>query len=68
MKNETTTKLGRCRDCAQGLITPAAAGFQLQMDGDEPLFWYCLYCGSNHVDILDAEGNVILSQDDLYAP
>lgn len=55
MKREpVTTQLGRCRDWAQGVMMPTAAGFQLQMDGDKPLFWYCLDCGFN--------------QDDLYAP
>ena len=63
-----TTKLGRCRDCAQGVLIPVGAGFELQMDDCDPEFWYCRYCGSNHVDILDSEGNVIASQDDLYAP
>lgn len=66
MSESTTTKYGRCRDCAQGMLTPVEAGFTAQMDGDELDFWYCGYCGSNHVDILDAAGNEILSQGDLY--
>ena len=61
-----TTKLGRCRDCAQGILFSVGAGFALQMDGAEAEFWYCGYCGSNHVDIIDSEGDLIVSQSDLY--
>ena len=68
MSTSLTTKLGLCRDCAQGILTPAVVGFQLHVDGNEPMFWYCLYCGSNHVDILDSGGNIVVSQDDLYSP
>jgi hypothetical protein len=52
---------GYCRDCAT-----TGAHFIRHMDGDEPLHWYCTYCGSNHVDIYDAAGKVIASQGDLY--
>jgi len=64
---EKTTKLGRCRDCAQGIIGSVREGFALFCDDDgEERFWYCRYCGSNHVDILDDQGNVVYEEDDLY--
>ena len=67
MKPEKTTKRGHCRDCAQGFISPVHTGFSLfiDLDGNES-FWYCLYCGSNHVDILDEDGKVIYHGEDLY--
>jgi hypothetical protein len=66
--DEKTTQHGRCRDCAQGyLFTDADYGFALYIFADgSPSHWYCLYCGSNHVDILDADGNVVYSEGDLY--
>jgi hypothetical protein len=65
---EKTTKLGQCRDCDQGsLFFQTGPGFSLYVDDDgQEIFWYCLYCGSNHVDIKDEEGNVIYSEGDLY--
>jgi hypothetical protein len=66
MSAERTTKHGRCHDCAQGVVFNDR-GFALYIDDDgEESHWYCRYCGSNHVDILDAEGNVIYSEGDLY--
>lgn len=63
---EKTTMLGKCHDCAQGVGFPAHTGFALYRTDGEDLFWYCRYCGSNHVSILDAEGNTVLEQGDLY--
>ena len=64
---ERTTKLGRCHDCAQGILMPVFDGFSLyRNDEGKDEFWYCRHCGSNHVDMLDEEGNVIVSQSDLY--
>jgi hypothetical protein len=64
---ETSTNLGRCHDCAQGLLEPVHHPFNIYKDDDgDDTFWYCTYCGSNHVDILDNEGNVIFSQGNLY--
>lgn len=67
MAGEKTTKLGFCRDCAQGAMQPGP-GFALYVDDDGvERYWYCLYCGSNHVDLKDAEGNTVYSEGDLYA-
>jgi hypothetical protein len=66
---EPRTEHGRCHDCASGtIINPANKeyGFAQFVDADGPQHWYCCYCGSNHVDILDEEGNVIVEQGDLY--
>jgi hypothetical protein len=42
-EGEKTTKLGKCRDCAQGILEPVRAGFALFQDGQEDEgFWYCL--------------------------
>jgi hypothetical protein len=66
-RTECTTKLGRCHDCAQGILAPVHTGFSLyRNDEGQDEFWYCLYCGSNHVDLLDEEGSVIASQGNLY--
>jgi hypothetical protein len=65
------TKHGKCHDCAQGVLISVASlgnqgGFeQFILDG-EPAFWFCRYCGSNHVDIMDSEGGLLISQGDLY--
>jgi hypothetical protein len=49
-------------------MNSCTAGFTLQSEGegDAWAFWYCNYCGSNHVTILDAGGKVLAEQDDLY--
>jgi hypothetical protein len=64
---EKTTMHGRCGDCGQGAIEPVHDQFALYVDdsGTER-FWYCTYCGSNHVTITDEEGNPIIEQGDLY--
>ena len=52
---------------AQGILEPVHTGFSLyRNDEGQDEFWYCLYCGSNHVDLLDEEGSVIASQGNLY--
>jgi hypothetical protein len=64
---EPTTMLGKCRDCANGMGSAAHHAFNLYVDDDgQERHWYCTYCGSNHVTILDAEGNTIFEFGDLY--
>jgi hypothetical protein len=66
---ERTTRLAKCNDCAQGILEPVRAGFNLYRDTDgQDQFWYCAYCGSNHVTLIDEEGNEIEVQGNLYAP
>jgi hypothetical protein len=61
------TKQGKCYDCAQGILEPVHTGFALYQDSPEDAgFWYCLYCGSNHVTLLDAKGNEVVEQGNLY--
>lgn len=66
---QKTTKLGFCRDCSQGGIFFAnGPGFSLYVDDDgQERWWYCNYCGSNHVDLKDAEGNTVYTEGDLYS-
>ena len=67
LPEETTTKRGWCHDCAQGILQRVDAGFALYRDDDgNDAFWYCRYCGSNHVTLLDEEGNSTSTQGDLY--
>jgi len=61
-----TTKHGRCRDCAQGILAPVQSGFEQYYEDGKPLWWFCRYCGSNHVDIFDESGAVLVSQGDNY--
>jgi hypothetical protein len=61
-----TTKHGKCRDCAQGILTETHAGFEQYIEEGKPLFWFCRYCGSNHVDIRDSEGGTLITQGDNY--
>lgn len=42
---------GKCRDCAQGILTKAHEGFEQYEQDGERLHWFCRYCGSNHVEI-----------------
>jgi len=65
---EQQTKLGQCRDCAQGSLSPTGPGFSFYQAGEEEGdgFWYCCWCGSNHVDIRDGNGRIVWSGSDLY--
>lgn len=64
-QGEPVSMRGRCGDCGQGSLEPVHTGFAL-FNEEPDVWWYCLYCGSNHVDILDENGDVIVSQGDLY--
>lgn len=61
-----TSDHGYCHDCAQGLYGQVQEGFELYVLDNSPSHWYCRYCGSNHVTILDGTGNVLFEQGDLY--
>jgi hypothetical protein len=61
---EKTTMLGQCADCSQGILEPVHHPFALYVDDDgDERFWYCTYCGSNHVILTDEEHNVVFAQD-----
>jgi hypothetical protein len=67
IKHGTRTKLGKCYDCAQGLLTVPQSGFEhWDEEGDGRGFCFCRYCGSNHVMITVEEIAVIEEQADLY--
>lgn len=62
----TTTMRGTCHDCSQGAGFKDR-GFELYMDDDnKPSHWFCCYCGSNHVTIIDAAGNALYDGGTLY--
>ena len=68
-KGEPTTMHGYCHDCAQGILIPVDDGFaQYMNDEGKPEFWYCRFCGSNHVILKNEDGSVAYRQGDLYAP
>jgi hypothetical protein len=57
---------GKCHDCAQGMISRAREGFEyFDEEGDGRGFWFCRYCGSNHVTIVLGNGEIV-EQGDLY--
>jgi hypothetical protein len=54
------------QDCAQGIIGSVREGFEyFDLDGDGRGFWFCRYCGSNHVTVI-LDNGAILEQDSLY--
>jgi hypothetical protein len=62
----TRTMKGKCRDCAHGMLKSATDGFEYwDQDSEGNGFWFCRYCGSNHVTISLSDGSVI-EQGDLY--
>jgi hypothetical protein len=68
MEHGTQTTRGKCYDCSQGLLIPAEGGFEYwNEDGDDRGFWFCRYCGSNHVAIID-DKNTLVEQGNLYDP
>ena len=57
---------GKCRDCAQGMWTSAKDGFEYWDENNEGKgFWFCRYCGSNHVTVTGSDG-IVIEQGDLY--
>ena len=64
-KHGTQVTAGKCRDCAQGIISKVRAGFEyFDLDNDGRGFWFCCYCGSNHVTVV-FDGSEV-EQGDLY--
>ncbi len=56
---------GKCYDCSQGMLRAAREGFEYwNEDRDRGGFWFCRYCGSNHVTIV--YDNRLIEQTDLY--
>jgi hypothetical protein len=56
---------GKCSDCAQGVIGESKSGFEYcDFDRDGRGFWFCRYCGSNHVTVV-CDG-VEIEQGNLY--
>jgi hypothetical protein len=67
MSKEKTTLLGKCLDCAQGILEPVHHPFALYVDDDgTEQHWYCTYCGSNNVELTDDEHNKVVEQGPLY--
>lgn len=60
------TLRGKCRDCAQGILTKVHEGFEQYEQDGERLHWFCRYCGSNHVTIYDNKGGIVIEQGDNY--
>ena len=66
VKHGVQTDRGTCHDCSQGTLTSHGPGFEYWTeDRDGRGFWFCRYCGSNHVTIIYGS-EVIIDQDDLY--
>ena len=66
VKHGTRIYKGHCRDCAEGMISPSRDGFEyFDEEGDGRGFWFCCYCGSNHVTLVLESGETI-EQGDLY--
>ena len=64
VKHGTCVTAGKCRDCAQGIIGKVREGFEYFDQDDGRGFWFCRYCGSNHVTVV--VGGVEIEQGDLY--
>jgi hypothetical protein len=65
-KHGTRLTQGKCFDCSQGMLSAAKDGFEYWDENNEGRgFWFCRYCGSNHVTVTPNEGKVI-EQGDLY--
>jgi hypothetical protein len=66
VKHGTSVRGGRYRDCAQGILGKVTEGFEyFDRDNDGRGFWFCCYCGSNHVTIV-LDGGETIAQGDLY--
>ena len=61
----TRVSTGKCYDCSQGIIGKVREGFEyFDQDNDGRGFWFCCYCGSNHVTVV-LDG-VEIEQGNLY--
>ena len=66
VKHGTRIYKGHCRDCAEGMTSPSRDGFEYwDEEADGRGFWFCCYCGSNHVTLV-LEGGETIDQGDLY--
>jgi hypothetical protein len=64
-KHGTRLTQGKCFDCSQGMLSAAKDGFEYWDENDEGHgFWFCRYCGSNHVTVTRMDG-VAIEQGDL---
>jgi hypothetical protein len=60
---------GRCSDCSQGIVTPSSEGFEyFDEERDGRGFWFCRYCGSNHVIVFLDNGHGIEQGDLPFQP
>jgi hypothetical protein len=65
VKHGTRVSTGKCCDCAQGIIGKVREGFEyFDRDNDGRGFWFCCYCGSNHVTVVF--DGLEIEQDNLY--
>ena len=66
LKHGTRISTGKCCDCAQGIIGKVREGFrELSIkNNDGRGFWFCRYCGSNHVTVVF--DGVEIEQGNLY--
>jgi hypothetical protein len=61
----THVGIGKCSDCAQGIIGKVREGFEyFDLDNDGRGFWFGCYCGSNHVSVV--LNGIEIEQGDLY--
>jgi Zn finger protein HypA/HybF involved in hydrogenase expression len=66
IKHGTRLMQGKCFDCSQGMLSPAKDGFEYWDENNEGRgYWFCRYCGSNHVTLTLNDG-VVIEQGDLY--
>src|SRR5437870_12360690 len=66
LKHGTRTDRGTCHDCTQGMLASYGGGFEYwNEEGDGRGFWFCRYCGSNHVTVT-CDAGVVIEQGDLY--
>ena len=63
-KHETHVNTGKCHDCAQGFIRVREGFEYFDVDKDGRGFWFCCYCGSNHVTVV--LNGMEIQQEDLY--
>jgi hypothetical protein len=64
-KHGTRIMRGYCHDCSQGSLSLARDGFEYwNEEGDGRGFWFCRYCGSNHVTVTTDDG-VVVEQGDI---
>lgn len=58
MTAERVSHTGKCSDCLQGVAMRVHTGFAMYSEDGEDQFWYCRYCGSNHVDVPEVKDSL----------